>query len=160
MRHLQQYLQEYKLQHVEHGDKIFRDLCSSLRYCREYKDYIITRHFCGTLKQKQINFEIFVNSTNLWQLQWQCHMFVKLYRTSYSISCVFYIVSHHMTSVISSNWCQYCQSSSNSETGMEAEGYPYYFEKLTGEEETTVRAHFLTNSTSRDLGRYFPNSQL
>ena len=43
---------------------------------------------------------------------------------------------------------------------MEAEGYPYYFEKLTGEEETTVRAHFLTNSTSRDLGRYFPNSQL
>ena len=40
VRYLQEYLQEYKLQHVEHGDKIFRDLCSSLRYCREYKDYI------------------------------------------------------------------------------------------------------------------------
>ena len=38
VRHLQQYLQEYKLQHVEHGDKIFRDLCSSLRYCLEYKE--------------------------------------------------------------------------------------------------------------------------
>ena len=38
---------------------------------------------------------------------------------------------------------------------MEAEGYPYYFEKLTPEEESIVRAHFLSDSTSRDLGRYF-----
>ena len=40
---------------------------------------------------------------------------------------------------------------------MEAEGYPYYFEKLSPEEESIVKAHFLSNSTARDLGRYFLN---
>ena len=43
---------------------------------------------------------------------------------------------------------------------MEAEGYPYYFEKLRPEEEAIVTAHFLSKSTSRDLGRYFLNLQM
>ena len=43
---------------------------------------------------------------------------------------------------------------------MEAEGYPYYFEKLSPEEERIVRTHFLSESTSRDLGRYFLDTRL
>ena len=76
------------------------------------------------------------------------------------IMCNMYVllsIVSHDNILISSNVCT-LQSSSNSDTRMEAEGYPYFFEKLQPEEEATVRAHFLSNSTSRDLGRYFLNS--
>ena len=61
-------------------------------------------------------------------------------------------LSHDML-VISAVQTSCSMSSLTPTSGMDTENYPYYFEKLTAEEEDTVRTHFLSRSKCRDLGK-------